>query len=108
MEINKPNIIDLRIILLGDSDVGKKSIVKRFKTMKCTETKELSLKEFTRKKNLLNKKKVVKINKKKELSEEEKKDKKNEEKRIDLMRFTKIFRMELNSIYISFCPCPNA
>ena len=108
MEMNKPNIFDLRIILLGDSNVGKKSIVKRFKILKCTETKEISLKEFIRKKNLLNKKKIVKINKKKELSEEEKISQKKEEKRIDLMRFTKIFRMELNSIHISFCPCPDA
>ena len=107
--MTKPNIIDLRIILLGDSDVGKKSIVQRFKVLKSTETKEISLKEFIRKKNLLNRKKVVKLAKKNnDLSEEEKRDKKKEEKRIDLMRFTKIFRMELNSIHISFCPCPDA
>ena len=105
MEINKPHIIDLRIILLGDSEVGKKSIVQRFKILKSTETKEISLKD--KKKNLLNKKKV-KLFQNNELSEEEKRDKKNEEKRIDLMRFTKIFRMELNSIHMSFCPCPNA
>ena len=107
MEINKPHIIDLRIILLGDSEVGKKSIVQRFKILNSTETKEISLKEFLKKKNLLNKKKV-KLFQNNELSEEEKRDKKNEEKRIDLMRFTKIFRMELNSIHMSFCPCPNA
>ena len=107
--MNKPNIIDLRIILLGDSDVGKKSIVQRFKVLKSTETKEISLKEFIRRKNLLNRKKVVKLAKKNnELSEEEKRDKMKEDKRIDLMRFTKIFRMELNSIHISFCPCPDA
>ena len=62
--MNKPNIIDLRIILLGDSDVGKKSIVQRFKVLKSTETKEISLKEFIRRKNLLNRKKVVKLAKK--------------------------------------------
>ena len=42
------------------------------------------------------------------MTEEEKKDKKKEDKRINLMRFTKIFRMELNNIQISFCPLPNA
>jgi len=108
MESNKPNIIDLRIILLGDSNVGKKSIVERFKKLKSTETKEISLKEFLKKKKLLKNKKEVKIIKQNPTTEEEKRDKKREDKRISLMRFTKIYRMEINSIHISFCPLPNA
>ena len=108
MESNKPNIIDLRIILLGDSNVGKKSIVERFKKLKSTETKEISLKEFLKKKKLLKNKKEVKIIKQNPTTEEEKRDKKREDKRTSLMRFTKIYRMEINSIHISFCPLPNA
>ena len=107
MESNKQNIIDLRIILLGDTNVGKKTIAHRFKILKSTETKEISLKEFLKKKNKGKKQKVVKLTKN-NLSEEEKLEQLKENKRIDLMRFTKIFRMELNSIYTSFCPCPDA
>ena len=106
MESNKANIIDLRIILLGDANVGKKSMVQRFKILKSTETKEISLKEFL-KKNLLKKDKVMKL-KQSNMSEEEKIEKLKEDKRIELMCFTKIFRLELNSMYISFSPCPNA
>ena len=106
MESNKSNTIDLRIILLGDENVGKKSMVQRFKILKSTETKEISLKEFLKKNKRLKKDKNVKI--KNDLSLEEKKEKLKEDKRIDLMRFTKIFRMELNTIIAQFCPCPNA
>ena len=108
MESYKLHIIDLRIILLGDSDVGKKSIVERFKKLKSTETKEISLKEFIKRKKFVKNKKKVNIIKNEPLTEEEKKEKKKEDKRINLMRFTKIFRMELNKIQISFCPLPDA
>jgi GTP-binding protein EngB required for normal cell division len=37
MDSNKSNIIDLRIILLGASNVGKKSIDERLKILKSTE-----------------------------------------------------------------------
>ena len=32
---------ELRIILIGESGVGKKSIVKRFKILNCSETREI-------------------------------------------------------------------
>ena len=103
------NIIDLRIILLGDSNIGKKSLAHRFKILNSTETREISLKDLIKKKKLPNKLKVTKLIKNNnQLSEEEKKDILKEDKRIDLMRFTKIFRMEINSIHVSFCPCPDA
>jgi GTPase SAR1 family protein len=87
------DFIIIKSIFLGDSNVGKKSIVERFKKLKSTETKEISLKEFLKKKKLLKNKKEVKIIKQNPTTEEEKRDKKREDKRISLMRFTKIYRM---------------
>jgi len=91
-------IIDLRVILLGDPDIGKKSMVQRFKSLKSTETKEISLKELKKRNN--SKKKVII----RELTEEEEK---KEQKRLNLMRFSKIFKLEFNNIQISFYPCPD-
>ena len=108
MESSKASIIDLRIILLGDSEIGKKSIVQRFKMLKSTETKEISLKDFIKKKNAFHKSKKIKIPKEIPVTDEEKFQKLQEDKRLHLMRFTKIFRLELNNIQVSFCPCPNA
>ena len=102
MESSKTNIIDLRVILLGASNVGKKSIAQRLKILKSTETKEISLKDF-------GKRKIINKSQKREyITEEEKKEQKKEEKRINLMRCIKIFRMELNSIHLSFYPCADA
>ncbi len=49
MDSRKSTIVDLRIILLGGANTGKKSIAKRLKILKSTETKEISLKEFDKK-----------------------------------------------------------
>ena len=106
MESSKGNFIELRIILLGDSKVGKKSIARRCKILKSTETKEISLDEFVSKK--LNKDSRIKeILESEATTEEEKKEKKLEEKRINLMRFKKIFKLESNIIHIKFYPLPN-
>ena len=107
MESSKSSFIDLRVILLGDSEVGKKSIVQRFKMLKSTETKEISLKDFMKRKNAYNKSKKIKTPKIIPVTEEEKMEKNQEDKRLNLMRFTKIFRIELNYFQVSFCPCPN-
>ena len=108
MELNKGNIIDLRIILLGDVNVGKKSICQRMKILKSTETKEISLKEFKKRKIFKNTrmKDIMKDDSK--LDGEEKMFINKEKKRMNYMRFTKIFRIELNNIQISFYPCSEA
>ena len=41
--------IELRVILIGDIEVGKKSIVNRFKMINSSETKILSYKEESNK-----------------------------------------------------------
>ena len=104
---NKGSIIDLRIIILGDENIGKKSIAQRGKILKSTETKEISLKDFIKKK-LGKKSKAKEILESEPSTEEEKKEKRKEEKRINLMRFTKIFKLEVNTIQASFFPLPNA
>ena len=40
MNIKNENL-ELRIVLIGETGVGKKSIVNRFKILHCTETKEI-------------------------------------------------------------------
>ena len=91
-------IIDLRVILLGDPNVGKKSMAQRFKSLKSTETKEISLKELEKRNNAI--KKVILA----ELTEEEEK---KEQKRLNLKRFSKLFKMEFNNLQVSFYPCPD-
>ena len=91
--------IDLRVILLGDPDIGKKSMVQRFKSLKSTETKEISLKELKKRNNTKNKVII------RELTVEEAK---KEQKRLNLMRFSKKFKLEFNNLQVSFYPCPDA
>ena len=38
--------VEIRFILLGPVGVGKKSIVKRFHSLRCTSTNEKSIEEF--------------------------------------------------------------
>ena len=85
MDSRKSTIVDLRIILLGGANTGKKSIAKRLKILKSTETKEISLKDFEKRKI------INKSQKKGYITEEEKNEQKKEEKRINLMRCIKIF-----------------
>lgn len=108
MELNKGNIIDLRIILLGDANVGKKSICQRMKILKSTETKEISLKEFKKRKIFKNTRMKDIMKDDSNLDNEEKMYINKEKKRMNYMRFTKIFRMELNNLQISFYPCSEA
>ena len=61
---------EIRLYLIGDHSVGKKSIVKRFKTLNCSKTNE----HFEEEEEKKNKKKE----KKKEKKEEKEKEEKNE------------------------------
>lgn len=108
MELNKGNFIDLRIIILGDANVGKKSICQRMKILRSTETKEISLKEFKKRKIFKNTRMKDLIKDDSNLDNEEKMYINKEKKRMNYMRFTKIFRIELNNLQISFYPCSDA
>ena len=121
---SKGNSVDLRIILIGDVGVGKKSIVQRFKLINSTETKHNNFRGFFQKKK---KKKEIKKEKKskkdetssrsrkdttyqsiettEEENEEEKLRERREEKRINCMKFSKIYNLGFNSIEISYYPC---
>ena len=129
---NKNENIELRILLIGEIGVGKKSIVKRFKLLNCTETKEFEIKKESIEQKVS---KIVKQKPKKnkdntntisldtknrtktksdseELSKDEIEQKKlelrREEKRQDLMNFSKIYKIYTNSIEINFYPCIEA
>ena len=122
---SKSSSVDLRIILVGDVGVGKKSMIQRFKTLNCTETKTTPFNGFIQKKKKKKKeespsKKDKKTTDKKttttsqtindsvqeeEETEEEKLAKRREEKRIDLMGFSKFFKLGLHTLEISFFAC---
>ena len=123
---SKGNSVELRIILLGDVKVGKKSLVQRFKLVKCSDTKKINLQGFSPKKM---KKKSVHFNKKKlnknesptktkntttHQSAESKEEEENEEEKLKLLRearryncmtFSKVYNLGFNSLDISFYPC---
>ena len=121
---SKGSSIELRVILLGDVGVGKKSIVERFKLINSTETKIVNFKGFYPQKK---KKTFVKIDKKSKNEETSTKSKKDstyqsintsedeveedkfkqrmEEKRINCMKFYKIYNLGFNTIEISYYPC---
>ena len=126
--------IELRIILIGEVGSGKKSIIKRFKLLNCTETKELMKKKETTQKtesktkneesieknkiqdkeklisntNKDSKSKTMSIPLSKEEIEQKKLDMRREEKRIELMNFTKIYKINSYNLEIHFYPCIEA
>ena len=123
---SKGTSIEIRIILLGDLGVGKKSIVNRFKIINCTDTVNLNFYGFLPAKKKKTHKKHRKKKKPKkedtstkskrdsthqsiessdEESEEEKMRQHREEKRINCMKFQKVYYLGFNSINISFYPC---
>ena len=119
---SKGSSVDLRVILIGDVGVGKKSIVDRFKLINSTETKQINFKGFypqKKKKTYAKKQKTKKDDNttktKRDTSyqsidteEEEKEDRLRqyrEEKRINCMKFCKIYNLGFNSIEISYFPC---
>ena len=124
VDYSKGSNIDLRIILLGDVGVGKKSMVKRLKIINSTETKKINFNGFfpqkkkktTFKKNKKEKKEENTTKSKKdstykslELTDEENEEEKvkqhREEKRINCMKFSKIYNLDFNRIEISYFPC---
>ena len=65
---SKGSSIELRVILIGDLGVGKKSIIKRFKMINCTETRSINFYGFfPPKKKKIHKKPPKKNKKKKKL-----------------------------------------
>ena len=121
---SRGNSIDLRVILIGDEGVGKKSIINRFKMINCTETKNVNFtgyiplkkKKYFNKYSKKSKKEDTSTKSKKdtthqslESSEEEAEEEKirqfREEKRINCMKFKKIYNLGFNSIGINFYPC---
>ena len=106
---SKPDNLELRIVLIGDIGVGKKSMVQRFKLINCSETKTFPFDGFFKKKTETTPNQEQ--NPKKETKETKNEDaedqmaKKREEKRISCMRFSKFYKLGLNTIDISFYPC---
>ena len=111
--------VELRVILIGEMGVGKKSIVKRFKMINTSETKIISTKE---EKNYNNKETIetnisenntliTEPKTKKEIEREKIKNEernmriKREEKRMDLMNFSLIYKVRMNYFEVKFYPC---
>ena len=115
--------VDLRIILIGDVGVGKKSIIKRLKLINSTETKKINFNGyFPQKKKKITFKKSPKIQKEEnstkskkdstyksiettdEENEEEKIKQHREKKRINCMKFSKIYNLGFNTVELSYFP----
>lgn len=111
-DIKEEKNLELRVLIIGEAGVGKKTITKRFKLLNCTETKETSFSKLLSKpnKNKLEKKKnlTFDIELDELLLEEERQKQKKEEIRLNLMNFTKIYKIDLNIIEISFYPIADA
>ena len=120
----KGESVELRVILIGDSGVGKKSMVQRFKLVNCTETRKNNFKGFMpqkkKKTNVYKTKNEAKedtstkskkdstyqsVESTEEESEEDKLKQHREEKRFNCMKFSKVYRLGFNTIEISFFPC---
>ena len=115
--------VELRVILVGELGVGKKSIVKRFKMINTSETKIISTKEEknlntketkeTKETNISenNNTLITEPKTKKEIEKEkiENEDRnmriKREEKRIELMNFSLIYKIRKNYFEVKFYPC---
>ena len=123
---SKSNSIDLRIILLGDLGVGKKSLINRFKFINSSETKTIDFNGFYALQKRPKTSKTKKSNKSKETSpnqnskkdttkqsqesldqdnEEDKLYKRREENRINCMRFSKIYNLGFSDLTLTYYPC---
>jgi len=111
-DIKEEKSIELRVLIIGEAGVGKKTITKRFKLLNCTETKETSFSKILSKsnKNKSEKKSNYTYNIELEelLLEDERQKQKKEENRLNLMNFTKIYKIDLDIIEISFYPVAEA
>ena len=123
---SKSNSIDLRIILLGDLGVGKKSLINRFKFINSSETKTIDFNGFyalqkrpktlKTKKSIKSKETSPNQNSKKDTTkqsqesldqdnEEDKLYKRREENRINCMRFSKIYYLGFSDLTLTYYPC---
>ena len=123
---SKSNSIDLRIILLGDLGVGKKSLINRFKFINSSETKTIDFNGFyalqkrpktsKTKKSIKSKETSPNQNSKKDTTkqsqesldqdnEEDKLYKRREENRINCMRFSKIYNLGFSDLTLTYYPC---
>ena len=110
-KLKSPKNVELRIIIVGENGVGKKSITKRFKLLNCTETKEILfsiLEPINSKTEKSQKNNIYYYDLDETFIEEEQKKQKKEEERLNLTKFIKIYKINLNSIEISFYPCAEA
>ena len=111
--------IELRVILIGEMGVGKKSIVKRFKMINTSETKIISTKEeknyntketketnISENNTLITEPKTKKEIEREKIENEERNMRiKREEKRMDLMNFSLIYKVRMNYFEVKFYPC---
>ena len=125
-DIKKDNgDLDLRIIIVGDENVGKKTLTKRIQMLNCSESKEINLNFnlYNEEKEKERKKKIKKLMYRNNISEEieynenfEYRDKetilytenelKKEEIRKKLMSIQKLYKFcNFNTIKISIFPC---
>ena len=126
-QISKSNSVDLRIILIGELGVGKKSLINRFKFVNSSETKSIDFNGFytiqkkskTYSKKKSNKSKETSPNQKskkdtttlqsqdtiEQETEEDKLYKRREENRINCMRFSKIYNLGFSNLTITYYPC---
>ena len=106
--------VELRILIIGEAGIGKKSIARRFKLLNCTETKETQfslkkLEEENDEKSEKNNYYTSSNNFYDTFSDEfEALNQKREEQRLNLMKISKIYKIDLDSIEISFYPCTEA
>ena len=125
-QISKVNSIDLRMILIGELGVGKKSLINRFKFVNSSETKTIDFNGFFALQKKTKTYSSKKSNKSKETSpnqkskkdttlqsqdsieqeaEEDKIYKRREENRINCMRFSKIYYLGFSNLTITYYPC---
>ena len=114
--------VEIRFILLGEVGVGKKAIVKRFQTLRCTSTNERSIEEFhvdiTKKKSdKTQQQKTTQSfynpNKTETYEEEEDEEtkkqvslqKRREQNRMNLLKIYKTYKIGLTYLEVSFFPC---
>ena len=105
-EVISNNILEIRVYLIGDYSVGKKSIIKRFKTLNSSKTTGDTINKRKNEKN--NEQEENNEESKKELNQEQIDFLKKEEIRQNLMKLTKIYTIGNKSIYFNFYPCLEA
>lgn len=112
MSDDSVNYYEIRVYLIGDYYVGKKSIANRFKLLNSTSTtfeksNGAAVNNSTTNKDAKNKK-TKPPEEKIEYNEEELEEIRQENKRQELMCFTKVFSIGMNHISLNFFPIKEA